>query len=432
MLPITDPFKLDNAISGYEKTISRLAKRTKDLTIKAEDRAEYEDACGMIGYLSDDMNFVEESALGSPSIFTVLPNDYKATTQYLSGNGTVFPYESSSHWPVAPAFYVDDNPGKMARLKVGKYPYIEWKGKPRALSLPDFPVANNFSYDQGVQLAKDEAGVNSSNPDGVNNWHMMTGHEHDYLSLLEIRGGYQSRGNDSYGKAYNKTNEYGISDDSEAFDITGKTEKGRRIIKTRPGSEPLAWHVGYNPLMPFRRTGAAVWRGGNRNYGGIPNWAPNANKPGMDHSANSDEWKSYTHGIGYTDALADGSYRFDYKEDPGEASGNKAFEIATEFLHRQTVEAPTGQSSFNSLVLREGVEDDMFLSLTLMRKLIVNVRGVLYIKNLEGLELVPYGLGYYGAGSASGPAYWNASWTRRSDTYRNISAFLASYDLRGE
>ncbi len=422
----TNLLKVKAELLKYELNISKLAKRTSDLTIQAVDRSEFYDSACMINEISGGQNVVSLDALGRPSIYQVFYADERATTEYLSGAGSVFT-NSNSPYPVHPAFIIN---GKLKpRYLYSKYNAINWNGN-KAVSLPGFELACNITYDESVALCKVAAGVSTATPSGVNGIHMMTRAEIAYLGLLQARTGFTPRGNTTRGKS-EKANEWAMFYNTlENYDA-GLAVSGRRLLHSITGSCPMSWQLGYSPFGAELRPGVAIWQGGYRTLGGELNIFKDndAAIPSADHSAASESWKGIMpDGTLVTPGTA-GTYKYDYTTEPG---NGKVFQIVTEFAHRQTESGHYGHIAFNSLTRADGVEDNLLLQLMLFEKLNVGLQGVVQMMNYDGTERMPYGLGHDGDGSSSGPAYSNGNWNGRGARDIGIGFRFGSWDNRHE
>jgi len=140
------------------------------------------------------------------------------------------------------------------------------------------------NYDQARQYCA----VN--NKDGEKAWHLMTNAEWAYLALWCKANGYWPRGNNSYGRDYQRTDEWG-----EPTYFSGEDNRAGRVATGTGPKETSAWSHDGTPYGVWDLNGNVnEWVGGLRISEGEIQIIPGntASDPTVDHGAASTEWKA--------------------------------------------------------------------------------------------------------------------------------------------
>ena len=178
------------------------------ISLKDSFRAAIESATGgLCTVLYDDVRL--------PSIMRVIPKFKIDDIHGELGSG------------VHPAFIV--NGVEKAEIFVGQYPAYVYGN--RAYSMPRMDPANSIDYDTAVsRCAAKGAG-----------WHLMTAWEWAAVALWCLKHGFQPRGNNSYGRAYDALYETGTRVDGGAPGSTSGTPR------TLTGTGPHSWNHDNSP-----------------------------------------------------------------------------------------------------------------------------------------------------------------------------------------
>lgn len=287
--------------------------------------------------LSGGTNFAIYNDLGFPSIYVIKPKGLLSSV-IDTGSGDVHP-----------AFRVDG--AEIDAFYMGKYLATVYKG--RALSLPlQDPAASTV-----LAAHKGDAPSTSVNFDNAKIWceangpgfHLPTIAEYAWIALLARKNGTMPRGNNSYGKDYSATHETGTA---ATYGSDG------RINRTLTGSGPASWNDNWKPDGICDLNGNVYeWQGGYRIVEGeIQIFADNNAAMQWEQNAESTLWKAILPDGSLVDPGTQGTLKWDYTADPGETNAAKAFRLNTTIEFRQSVEAPYGGQTLQTLTAAAGVE----------------------------------------------------------------------------
>jgi len=259
---------------------------------------------------------------GLPSIMVYVPK-FKISEVIAGGS-------DSTH----PAFIV--NGKEIDGIWISKYQNVVHNG--RAYSLPCEDPAAYIDFDT-AKVACEAKGPG---------WHLMTNAEWAAIALWCRKNGCMPKGNNNYGKDISETLRQAIP--------TYVYDSNKTIGRVGTGTGPLTWsHNGTLEGIWDLNGNVWEWVGGYRLNEGEIQIIPNNNAADqVDQSATSTLWKAIKGDGTLVAPGTAGSLKWDYTADPG-ASGAKAFCLNTTLAHKQTVEGPYGQQSFESLTAASGV-----------------------------------------------------------------------------
>ncbi len=398
-------WKLMNA---WEKEITDICLRGTDLVPDDVDLPRLRALADMIYDLSEGRNEVIFDKLGRPNIMVNFMASERSWLSTLSGDGAYFDVPSSYTSNdllinFHPAFIV--NKKSILGFRLGKYKDVYANGRNNHVSLYGLPPAyggGGFTVSY-TGLAGECDRINAGTVEGET-IHNITRAEFCYLSMLSVLEGFQPRGANNYGKDGTKTNEYGIPG--------GYIYQGRSYHVLN-GSGPLAWRHDGTPFGVWGLNGPTyeILHGYMTEAG---KWLFLQNNDAAVATASilaetSDSYKALMPDGSFVARDTEGALLYDYKDDPG-TSGQKAFEIATSYLHQQTVDDPYGGLSTGSITARDGVDIPLYAQLMLCAPLKKNTpKGYTYMRNKAGMRRVAWAGGYYYTGSSSGFGQFNGS-----------------------
>ena len=248
-------------------------------------------------------------------------------------------------------------------------------------------------------------------------WHLMTNAEWAWIALQCRKNGYMPTGNNSYGKDHSKTYQKGVP---TYIDGNGT------ICRTATGSGPKAWAHNNDPSGVYDLNGNIwEWVGGYRTMDGEIQIIPYNNAANRDNPQNAEStlWKAILPNGDLVDPGTPGTLKWDYDEDPGE-TGSKSFHLATSITHKQSVEAPYGARTFQSMTATGVTAPEILKALAIYPADSGDHGGdYIYMRNL-GERLATRG-GYWGDAGNAGVFDFHGG-SLRSDSYYNLG-FRSAY-----
>lgn len=186
--------------------------------------------------------------------------------------------------------------------------------------------------------------------------HLATQAEYAWIALRCLMNGFMPDGNNYYGKDYAKQYEKGVV--SYQYTSGGTVYDGR----TATGTGTVSWNDDNTEAGTCDLNGGTYeWQAGMRYNNGEINVIANndaaINADGIltDLSAASGDWKGIMPDGSLVTAGTAGTLKFDYIDDPGTVSAEKAFQLVTTLAHQQTGDAPYGAMAFKSIAAASGV-----------------------------------------------------------------------------
>jgi sulfatase modifying factor 1 len=271
--PYTTRQLLDN-VRAVEDALNDEFRFRGPITVPADQRDWYRRLCDV----SAGKNVVLFNKVGMPSVMVHLK---AITNKDLNSNWT-------EHFH--PAFIRGTT--AIPQLYIAKYQAVtvEESGTTYAISLRGRDPRVYVNFDQALQYCT------ANNKDGEKAWHLMTNAEWAYLALWCKANGYWPRGNNSYGKDYQRQDEWG-----EPTYFSGTDEEGNpvnRAARVATGTGPKessAWSHDGTPFGAWDLNGNVYeWVGGMRLVDGEIQIIPgnDASDPTKDQGAASAEWKA--------------------------------------------------------------------------------------------------------------------------------------------
>lgn len=258
---------------------------------------------------------------GLPSVMVYIPK-FKISDVIAGGS-------SSTH----PAFII--NGKEVDGIYISKYQNIIQNG--RAYSLPCEDPKTSLNFDTARQACEAKGA----------GWHLMTNAEWAAIALWCRKNQCMPKGNNNYGKDTSET----------TYKAIPTSKDGDRTGRVATGTGPLTWsHDGTLEGIWDLNGNVWEWVGGYRTNEGEIQIIPNNDAAAqVDQSPSSTLWKAIkTDGSLVAPGTA-GSLKWDYTADPGTVNAGKAFRLATTIQFKQTVEAPYGAQTFQSLTAASGV-----------------------------------------------------------------------------
>lgn len=395
MANIQSKQQIEERVRFVMQEITNAACRGTGLVPTDEDKVYILTLGDELKRLSGGRNEVIWDKKGRPSIVVNIFNDEEARLSYLSNNEAVIANDTTHS--VHPAFMVD---GKhIAGFRVQKFTWCRWQGANYDVSLYNMDPAWSVSLN-GALTNVDTTNASQANPDGEK-MHVMTLAEVAYLTLLCVRNGFQPRGNDSYGKSSQKTDEWGEPGGYEFGD--GK------LYETKTGSGPTSWyHDGTIFGIADMRGNLYNWINGAKLMNGKiyifkDNNAASPNRVKADFDitnvstdgSDSDKWVSIMPDGSYCGAGADGCLGYDYSGDQGDV---KPGQIVTSLTPQTNDEAGYIGTPMATLDAAESVTiPDIMRRLTLAGDLSEKVQGYLFARTNGERGLRVFGDYYSGA-----------------------------------
>ena len=394
MANIQSKREMEQRVRFILQEITNAACRGTGLVPTDEDKVYIQTLSDELKRLSGGRNEVIWDKKGRPSVVVNIFNDQSARLSYLSNSDAIIANTANT---VHPAFMVD---GKhIAGFRVQKFSWCRWNGANYDVSLYGMDPAWSVSLN-GACTNVDSTNASQANPTGEQ-MHVMTLAEVAYLSLLCVRNGFQPRGNDSYGKSSQKSDEYGEPGGYEYGD--GK------LYQIKTGTGPTSWyHDGTIFGVADMRGNLYNWvTGAKLNNGKIyilkDNNAASPDLTASDFAitnvstdgSDAHKWVSIMPDGSYVAAGAEGCLGYDYTNEKGDA---KPGQIVTS-LTPQTSDAEgyigTPMATLDSA---EGVDiPDILRRLTLAGDLSEKIQGYLFARTNGERGLRVFGYFSYGA-----------------------------------
>ena len=265
--PYTTRQLLDN-VRAVEDALNDEFRFRGAITARADQRDWYRRLCDV----SAGRNVVLFNKVGMPSVMCRL----KAVTLK----------DLNPAWPERfhPAFVRGSE--AIPQIYVAKYQAItvEDGGVTYAISLRGRDPRTNITFDNA------RAYCSNNNAEDEKTWHLMTNAEWAYLALWCKANGYWPRGNNSYGRDYQRADEWG-----EPTYFSGEDNRAGRVATGTGPKETSAWSHDGTPYGVWDLNGNVwEWVGGLRINEGEIQIIPgnNASDPTKDQGAASAEWKA--------------------------------------------------------------------------------------------------------------------------------------------
>ena len=286
--------------------------------------------------LSGGTNVALYNDLGLPGIYVIKPK------------GNLSDVITTESMGVHPAFRVDGH--EIDAFYMGKYLAAVYMG--RALSLP---LQDPSAY-QVDASDKGDAPNTNVNFDNAKLWceangpgfHLPTIAEYAWIALLARKNETMPHGNTNYGASSDAAFEKGIG---STYGSDG------RVNRTLTGSGPVSWNDNGKPDGISDICGNVwEWQGGYRIVEGeLQFFADNDAAMQWQQNAESSLWKAMLPDGTLVAPGTAGTLKWDYTADPGTESAAKAFRLNTTIQFKQTVEAPYGGQTMQTLTAAPGV-----------------------------------------------------------------------------
>ncbi|WP_461369700.1 SUMF1/EgtB/PvdO family nonheme iron enzyme [Candidatus Darwinibacter acetoxidans] len=331
---------------------------------------------------------------GNPSIMVRIPETRLNVLDSSWGNA------------LHPAFIVNNS--AVSELWLGKYPAITVgsEASERAVVLRRRDPRVYVTFDQALTACKQKGA----------RWHLTTNAEWAFLLNWCRMNGFWPRGNNSSGRDYSRTSEYG--EVIYRYQAGGTWYNGR----TATGTGPATWSHDGTPFGIFDLNGNVwEWVGGLRLVDGEIQILENNNAADntKDQSAASEAWKAIMPDGSLVEPETGGTLKYDATNADG--SGNIV--LATSVVN-QTSGDPYASTAFRNLTARDVAAPALLHQLGLFPKDTNYGTGTVYMRNL-GERLPRRGGVWNNTSDAGGPAL-NLS-TPRSHSSLNIGFRPAYY-----
>lgn len=208
----------------------------------------------------------------------------------------------------------------------------------RAYSLPGEDPKASLNFD-AARTACEAKGAG---------WHLMTNAEWAAIALWCRKNNLMPKGNNNYGKDHN---------DSTVVAIPTYMD-GANIARVGTGTGPVSWsHNGEVTGIWDLNGNVNEWVGGYRTNEGEIQILPNNDAASQANSqaVDSAKWQAIMPEGNTVNPGTAGTLKWDYTADPGTVSAEKSFRLNTVLEFKQTVEAPYGSQTFQSLTAAAGV-----------------------------------------------------------------------------
>ena len=395
-----------------EYEITKIAMAGTNLVPRPGDMTELLGLARKLERLSDGRNRVVFDKLGRPGIYVVFPCDWSATQEWLSDSGRLWAkkesgagYYSSLH----PAFII--NHKRIGELLVGKYQCVALRSSTGGF-LDNYPVSLYMmdpAYSYNTQMFADLATVNAGSVSYGHDVGSMTLATWAYLALLQVRLGFESRGNDNQGRSSQKSDETGVKGG-----YLDPTSAGN-VWHVKTGSGPMTWRHDGTPFgVSDLRGNVAEEVAGFRIYGGELQFIPDNDAltlSGTDLSSGSSSyWKAMVEDSAdslYVAPGTDGTVKIDFDEAETESNRrDRAGHYTKTIVNRQTVDSYSMSMFLSGLTAGEGLTLPRMMQMLLLAALDEDTpSGRIYLKNLADSDKRGRRGGHCGSGSNAGPAY---------------------------
>ena len=313
---------------------------------------------------------------GMPSVYVRIPK-FKISDVITGGSDTVHP-----------AFII--NGQEIDEIYISKYQNIIVNDC--AYSLPGQDPATSLNFDRALTVCANKGA----------GFHLMTNAEWAAIALWCRKNSCMPKGNNNYGKDSTEST-------YDAIPATRETTGDNigRINRVLTGTGPVSWSHNNDRSGIWDLNGNVhEWVGGYRTFAGEIQILANNNAAdsSLSQAENSAQWKAIKEdGTLVAPGTAD-TLKWDYKADPGTVNANKAFELAKSLSYQQTVEAPYGGQSFESLTARTGVTVPELLKALALYPADANSHGgdYFYMRNLAADERLLSRGGLWSNGARAG------------------------------
>ncbi|MDD3175795.1 MAG: SUMF1/EgtB/PvdO family nonheme iron enzyme [Candidatus Nanoarchaeia archaeon] len=259
---------------------------------------------------------------GLPSVMVRIPK-FKISDVITGGS-------SSTH----PAFIV--NGVEVPEIYISKFQNVVFGG--RAYSLPGEDPAVSLNFDTARTYCEAKGA----------GWHLMTNAEWAAIALWCRKNSLMPKGNNNYGK-----------DTTEStYVVIPTSTDGANTGRVATGTGPITWshNAQLNGIWDLNGN-VWEWVGGYRTNNGEIQILPNNDAADADNPQNVDsaKWRAILQDGSLANPGAANTLKWDYTADPGTDSASKAFRLNTTVQYPQSVEAPYGAQTFESLTPAGGV-----------------------------------------------------------------------------
>ena len=327
--------------------------------------------------VSHGKNLVRFDGLGNPSVMVKFAAKRNAELGFTGDQ-------------VHPAFIVN---GNVKDFEMGKYPAstIGSGAETRAVTLRGMDPRGSITFDASLAACKVKGP----------GFHLATNAEWAAVSLLAVENGFIPRGNTSFGKAYDKTSEWG--------DVSYRYKSAEVFLngRTKGGSGPVTWaHDGTDTGVYDLVGNVREWTSGFRTVDGeIQVLADNnAADNSKDQTLNSLEWKAI---------MPDGTLVAPGTAGTLKYTTNAIADVVTSNILVGTergfpLDVGYGTMAYEAIKAVEGVAiPDLLKQLLLFPHKATLGRGIVYTRN-SGERLGARG-GYWSLTSLAGLFYLNAN-----------------------
>ena len=258
------------------------------------------------------------------------------------------------------------------------------------------------------QMFADLATVNAGSVSYGHDVGSMTLATWAYLALLQVRLGFESRGNDNQGRSSQKSDETGVKGG-----YLDPTSAGN-VWHVKTGSGPMTWRHDGTPFgVSDLRGNVAEEVAGFRIYGGELQFIPDNDAltlSGTDLSSGSSSyWKAMVEDSAdslYVAPGTDGTVKIDFDEAETESNRrDRAGHYTKTIVNRQTVDSYSMSMFLSGLTAGEGLTLPRMMQMLLLAALDEDTpSGRIYLKNLADSDKRGRRGGYCNSGSHAGPA----------------------------
>ena len=279
-----------------------------------------------------------------------------------------------------PAFIV--NGVEVPEIYISKFQNVLYDG--RAYSLPGEDPRASLNFDTARQACESKGA----------GWHLMTNAEWAAIALWCRKNNLMPKGNNNYGKDTTET----------TYIALPAYMDGANIGRVATGTGPLTWsHNGQLTGIWDLNGNVWEWVGGYRTSEGEIQILPNNDAADADNPQNStsEKWRAILQDGTLVAPGTANSLKWDFTADPGTVGGGKAFRLNTTIQYKQTVEAPNGTQTLQSLTSASGVTPPEILKALAVFPADAGDHGgdYIYMRNI-GERLAVRGGGWYGGTGA--------------------------------